>query len=254
MSRIWMPTTYCPPPMSTPIAWVMAHICTSHVTQMYETCHTHECDLTTVLPTCQHLRHESCHTYVRVMSHKCVSHVTHMNASWLTVLPRCKYLWNNPCHTCVWAHMNESCHTSEWVMSHVWMSHVTHLNESCHMYEWVMSHMRMSIVTHMYESWHTYEWAWLSILPSCQCVWMSHVTHIYESCHRCTWVMSHIWMSHELRSFPNVDTRGLSTWHTNEWLMIHVTQCTHPQNSLSRNRRTNVVDHEFCFRIAFSQN
>jgi len=63
------------------------------------------------------------------MSHICMSHVTHMNASW---------------------------HTYECVMSHIWMRHVTHINASCHTYESVMSHMWMRHVKHVHVSCHTY--------------------------------------------------------------------------------------------------
>jgi len=57
--------------------------------------------------------HESCHTYAWVMSHICMSHVTHMN---------------------------ESCHTYAWVMSHICMSHIALMNESRHTYKPVMLH------------------------------------------------------------------------------------------------------------------
>ena len=119
---------------------------------------------------------KSYHTYVWVMSHVWMSHVTCMNESRLMECVAC--------HTYEWVMRvtptNESCvawrrissriririsHvTHEWDMSHVWMSHVSqdvccqgeivvaHMNESCHTYEWVMSHIRMSHVVHMIES------------------------------------------------------------------------------------------------------
>jgi len=51
---------------------------------------------------------DSCNTYEWVVSHTCMSHVTHMNG---------------PCHTYS---------SYEWVTSHTWTSHVAHTNESRH--------------------------------------------------------------------------------------------------------------------------
>jgi len=48
-----------------------------------------------------------CHTYEYILSHICMSHVTHMH---------------------------EECHTFGCVMSHIGMSHVTYMRESCRAY------------------------------------------------------------------------------------------------------------------------
>ena len=68
-------------------------------------------------------RYQSCHIYVWVMSHICMSHVTYV-----------------------------------WVMSHICMSHVSYMYESCHKDVWVVSHACMSRVTYMYESCHIHVW------------------------------------------------------------------------------------------------
>jgi len=93
--------------------WVMSHICMSHG-EYIESCHTHKLVMANMLShvthidisfqTYAHLKsRESWHTYEWVMSHICMSHVTHIN---------------------------ESCHTYKWVMSHIWMSHGENI-ESC---------------------------------------------------------------------------------------------------------------------------
>ena len=79
--------------------------------------------------------HDSWSRYMMSRAHKGMSHVTHMNESWVV-------------------------YTKEWVVSHIWMSHescrvhkgmshVTHTNESLvvHTKEWVMSHIWMSHVS-----------------------------------------------------------------------------------------------------------
>jgi len=100
-------------------------MCVSHVTHVYESCHTRG-SVMSHMRMC-HVTHmyESCHTCVWVMSHWWISHVTHVYAS---------------CHKCVW------------VMSHMCVSHVTHVYESCHTCVWVMSHMCVSHVTRVYQS------------------------------------------------------------------------------------------------------
>ena len=101
-------------------AWVMVHICMSHVPHM----------------------NVSWPTYEWVMAHIWMSHVSHMNEScptyeWVihrTVSLSIVDLW-------VMSHdprMNKSCPTCERVMSHIWMSHVSHMHESCPTYEWVI--------------------------------------------------------------------------------------------------------------------
>jgi len=85
--------------------WVMSHTWMSHVTQMNESCHTHEWWMSAVT----HMN-ESCDTYQGVMSHTWMRH-----AAWHHTYQR--VMLGQP---------------HEWVMSHTWMSHVTHMNESCH--------------------------------------------------------------------------------------------------------------------------
>jgi len=51
-----------------------------------------------------------------VMSHTCMSHVTHMH---------------------------EACHTHAWGMSHTCMRHVAHMHEACRTHAWVTSHTCM---------------------------------------------------------------------------------------------------------------
>jgi len=70
----------------------------------------------------RHVTHmnESCHTYVWIVSHIWMNHVT--------------YIWMN--HV---THINESSHTREWIMSCIWMSLGPDMNEPCLTYEWVIS-------------------------------------------------------------------------------------------------------------------
>ena len=94
-------------------------------------------------------------SYVSVLSHVSMSHVTHINESRPTYMIHGIYTW-------VTSHLpevasrvtngNESCPTCSWVMSHTCLdtvetegdivvaSHVTHINESRPTYSWVMSH------------------------------------------------------------------------------------------------------------------
>ena len=146
---------------------------------------------------------QSRHAYYCVISHVCISHVTHMNESWLMF------------DLCL-------CHTYEWVMSHIWMSHATNMIESYHMCDWVMSHIWMS---------HTYKWvmlrAWLSHTYECamtqshmwhdsiifvaRLIHMCDMTHSYviESRHTYKWVMLRAWLSQV--KLKNV------LYHTNIW-------------------------------------
>ena len=91
-------------------AWVMSHVCMSHVTRM----------------------HESCHTYAWVMSHVWMSHVTRMHES-------CTWESNARAHGSCHTYMNESCVTNMNASYHTMnesfvkhMGHDTCLDESCH--------------------------------------------------------------------------------------------------------------------------
>ena len=115
-------------------------------------------------------------SYLRVMPHIWMHHVTYTNES---------------CRT----YVNESCRTFESVMSHISMSiairihcfaHVAHTSESCHTCKWVMSHIWMSHVTHIHI--HCYSYAWLPTRSSY--LWV--MSHIYTSNGTYEWVMSHI--------------------------------------------------------------
>jgi len=76
---------------------------------------------------------------VRVVwaTHKCKSHVTHMNESRHTYESVTTHVWLSHDVTYEWLHQTLKWferHTDERVMSHIWMSHVTHMNESRHTY------------------------------------------------------------------------------------------------------------------------
>jgi len=79
-------------------------------------------------------------------------------------------------------HVIESWYTCECAMAHMWMSHGTQVNESWHTCEWVMAHTWMSHGTHVKKSWHT-----------CKCaiahMWISNSTHVNEPRHTCEYIM-----------------------------------------------------------------
>jgi len=92
---------------------------------------------------------------------------------WLCIFSGYPYEWVLS-HTCMShvTHINKSCHTYEWVVSHIWTSRVTHMNESCHTYERVVSHIWTSHVTHMNESCHTF----YCVVSR---IWMRRITHTH---------------------------------------------------------------------------
>jgi len=110
---------------------IYAHICMSHGTHMYE----------------------SCHAY---------GHVSFWTRSCFALTLRARVCWYAYTYTYAWvtAHiwmshitpMNDSYHTYEWVISLIWMSYITHMNESYHTYEWVTSHIWMSHIINMFMS------------------------------------------------------------------------------------------------------
>jgi len=200
---------------------VMSRIWMSHDTCMNESCHTYVTAVTRVCQSCRKCKWVMSHVCMshvthmtRVMTHLWMSHVTYMNVSWHT------YEWimsQIPMRHVIYA--NESCNTRKQFMSHTWIRHFTCMNESCHTYEWVMSHwneschkypwgmsyMRMSHAPHTNESCHAYELVmmhvWISNKSVMSHIWMRHVTHISKSCHIYEWVMSdtHKWVMHHTR-------------------------------------------------------
>jgi len=123
--------------------WVTSHIWMSHITQMNESysvyftqmnesCRNSTASFAPIPSVCAWIRHVMKGlSRGWVISHACISHITHMNesgriftASSASIIPAC-------------AHEG----VTSWVMSrHVtWMSHITQINESYYTYEWVMS-------------------------------------------------------------------------------------------------------------------
>jgi len=114
----------------------------------------------------------ACHTYEWVMSHKWMSHVTHMN---------------------------ESCNTYEWVMSHIWTSHVTHMDE------WLAeSHARIHALRIIFiHVRHVWRWCvmrvfWHAILPHAACK-NTRITHYL-----------HTRITHYLHTCQNSEYQGAS--------------------------------------------
>jgi len=97
------------------------HMCKSHVSDMKESCPTHE----------------------GVMSHTWRSHVPQM--IWIAICT-CARVMSHIRRSHV-SHMNESCLTYERVMSHIWRSHVSHVKESCLTHEGGMTHVWRSLVS-----------------------------------------------------------------------------------------------------------
>jgi len=160
------------------------------MSQMYESC---QSDQWVMLPM-----NESCHKDQRVMSRRCMSHVTQIN---------------------------ESCHSDGWVMSQRWMSHVTQVNESYHSNEWAMSRILALIVIWVIEwlmcndAWHCDMSHWINDNNSCHndhmeswhsiaqtlppnCATVQRWHFVNDSCHICIshvtdeWVISLRSMSH----------------------------------------------------------
>ena len=166
--------------------------------------------------------HESCPTYVWVMSHICMSHVTYKAWAGCVSWHHLRISMSHVAHVTSPADIHESCRTYAWVMSHICMSHViSHMWMSFFMSP-VMSHIWMSHgtqdVTHMPSSWrlrlgvcrdiiYMSKWVmshiWMShVMPH---VWMSHVPHMNESCPTYEWVMSHIWMSTHMKASCHIN-------------------------------------------------
>jgi len=98
---------------------------------MIESWHTHTWVMShTCISKVSHT-HESCHTHKRAMSHTCMSHATH------TVAADSEARSIKLSHI---THMHESWNTHAWVMSHTCMRHVTHKNESYYTHECVILH------------------------------------------------------------------------------------------------------------------
>jgi len=161
-----------------------------NVTRMKEPCLTHTnepCHTYAGVMSCiwVHLftnMHALCCTCECVMPHKCMSHVTYMNAScqvyeYITLLTRMKQdkhalqhtatHCNNaatPCNTLqrnktnIPSPIHASEHTREWVMSHVWMSRITHTRQTTNMPSCIneSSCTNKYIITHIWVS-HAHE-------------------------------------------------------------------------------------------------
>jgi len=167
-------------------------------------------------------------TYEWVMSHMCMSHVTHVHESCHTykwVIRMCdqwislktdSFVWNDSFICVTWKAQHAMFVVSWWfpppteynrVMSHRWTSHDTHMNESCHTYESNMSHIVMS---------HGMQWIVVfGMAPSSSRIWTSHVTYINESRHTYQRVTSHISMSHV--THINESCRTISGGHGMLW-------------------------------------
>jgi len=145
--------------------WLTAHCynrphqnaCISHVTDIHESCRTYGF---VRMGSMTHV-----YIFVTLLFHVC--DITHFYSIGRTKIP--KWVMNELCNPCEWVmshkwmshvtHVNEPCHAYECAMSHIWMSHVTHMNTSWHeTYKWITSHIWMSHVIHMKESCHTYGW------------------------------------------------------------------------------------------------
>jgi len=136
--------------------------------------------------------HESCRTHAWVMSHTCMSRVTHMKARSVaqSVCWSRRHIWMMSRHT--YAQMNR-------VTTHTCKSHVTLMHESRHIYakvSRVMSHKYNSRVTLMHGSSHTYARVilhiWMRALRSSSNVRVSS-TYRNRSRHTRVWVMPHLW-------------------------------------------------------------
>ena len=185
-----------------------------HATHTNESCHAYECVMSHMWigqwPFLLLLRIWTCHLllvfvwphtwmrhffglnlirtkYERVMSHICISRVTHL-------IEPCRIdEWNNALMSGV-THMNMWCYTHEWITSrtqrvipHFWLSQITHMNNVTNINEW----------------YHTYDWVrsltWMSpdwMMPhtliihftTCHYLWFGHtyklhVTHPHMSWH-----------------------------------------------------------------------
>jgi len=159
----------------------MAHICTSHVTSVDESCHTYE-------------RVMACHKYKWVVSHIWMSHVTRTNESCQVVslthaLARAKGPQRN---SAAWV----TSHFCKWVLSHI--------------YEWVMSRARTRSrakgVGPRLHSASVNELRHACMNESCHtCMDESCVTHMparakrvdsQHVVHRCMSHVTHVWMRH----------------------------------------------------------
>jgi len=163
--------------------------------------------------------------------------------------------------------MNESCRTYEWVMSHTGMVHVTNWNVSRHTKNWVTWHIgrwpvtqmnKSSHFTRMHVLCHRYWRVMSNVVSLCvtTCVtmcyhwWpvtcryhmgvdhlhmpaMSHVTHVNTSCHMSECVVSHIGMSHVIKTHHScIRTNSCHWFHVthrkvarHEQVISHVCTC-----------------------------
>ena len=133
--------------------------------------------------------------YAWVMSHICMSHVTHVNELCLTygdvahMTPHMCHVTclNESCRTCT----NESCHTCERVMSHIWMSHVTRI-----------THISMHHKAHM--SWLIYTWL----------IHMTGLIHLYHMLPR------HIHTHTRTHTFTHIDPPPILALLYMGWLRL----------------------------------
>jgi len=145
-----------------------------------------------------HVWHDSCHTYVRDMSHVTwpMSHVRTSHVTYDMTHGTC----TNESHG---TYTNESCHT--WhdscpmytkVMSHIEIPRYGALSnryvcvwyDSCHTYDRLMSHVRV-----MSHTWHVTHTSHVTHMISQ--IRSTHVTHTSHATHM-TWLMSHIRPTH----------------------------------------------------------
>ena len=183
------------------------HMCKSHVSDMKESCPTHEEVMSHTwrshvpqmiwIAICIYARAMS-HAWRSHIFHTWRSHVSHMKESCLTCTTVMSQTWRS--HV---PHMKESCPTDVLTCNlHMRKSHVSHTKESCLTYEGVMSHTWRSHVPRMKKPcptyWHQHTLMSIRLaITSCFIAAIAcHVSHTKESCLTYEGVMSHIWMSH----------------------------------------------------------
>jgi len=126
---------------------------------------------------------ESCLTYEWVMSRIWMSHVPHINESW--VMTYITLMARLPMWVSQVSHINESCHAYEWVMFHISMIQICRTCEwvmaHAGLFDWVMSRTWMSHVSWLACASHDGEVMRTDVNESC-------LTHMNESCSTCQWV------------------------------------------------------------------
>jgi len=181
------------------------------------------------------------------MSHTCISHGTHCDAScfilcpallgvrdWVMSRTRRGHLsetyrthgWvtcaSPVAHMNKWKSRSESCDTYEWVMSHIWVRSridftgvIEYGSELCGTLELDMSHTWVSHVTRMSDSRRTREGV------------ISHVTRVISATY--DWVMSHVWMCHVAHTWMSHVTHMRESCRTHDGVtsLVWVSHVTH---------------------------